>query len=81
MSTTTLTQALCTSAAGAWVLWVHVSNATRFEQSYRDIADRLKVLGRDNLKANIFKLVHDRLCDSARGTWVLVLDNVKGKGR
>jgi hypothetical protein len=63
------------------VLWVHASNAARFEQSYRDIADRLKVLGQDNLRANILKLVRDRLCDSARGKWVLVLDNVKGKGR
>ena len=60
---------------------MHASNAARLEQSYRDIADRLKVLGQDNLRANIFKLVHDRLCDSARGEWVLVLDNVKDKGR
>lgn len=68
-------------SAETWVLWVHASNAARLEQSYRDIADRLKMLGQDNLRANIFKLVHDRLCDSARGKWVLVLDNVKDKGR
>jgi hypothetical protein len=55
---------------------VHASNAARFEQSYRDIADRLKVRGRHDPKANIFKLVHDWLCDSARGKWVLILDNV-----
>ncbi|OCK90789.1 uncharacterized protein K441DRAFT_475859, partial [Cenococcum geophilum 1.58] len=28
------------------VLWVHASKAARFEQSYRDIADRVKIAGR-----------------------------------
>jgi hypothetical protein len=42
-----------------WVLWVHASNAARFEVSFRDIADRAKIAGRQNPQANIFKLVHD----------------------
>jgi hypothetical protein len=54
---------------------VHASNAARFEQSYRDIADRVKIFGRRDPQANIFKLVHDWLCDS-RQRWLLVLDNV-----
>jgi hypothetical protein len=58
-----------------WVFWVHASNAARFEQSYRDIADRVKIAGRRDVQANIFKLVHDWLCDS-RQRWLLVLDNV-----
>jgi hypothetical protein len=57
------------------VYWVHASNAARFEQSYRDIADRVKIFGRRDPQANIFKLVHDWLCDS-RQRWLLVLDNV-----
>jgi hypothetical protein len=45
------------------VFWVHASNAARFKQSYRDIADRVKIAGRRDPQANIFKLVHDWLCD------------------
>ncbi|KAF1935592.1 hypothetical protein EJ02DRAFT_471078 [Clathrospora elynae] len=58
-----------------WVFWVHASNAARFEQSYRDIDDRVKIFGRRDPQANIFELVHNWLCDS-RQRWLLVLDNV-----
>ena len=44
-----------------WVFWVHASNAARFEQGYRDIADVIKIAGREDPRANIFKLVHDWL--------------------
>jgi hypothetical protein len=57
------------------VFWVHASNVARFEQSYRDIADRVKITGRRDPQANIFKLVHDWLCD-CKQRWLLVLDNV-----
>jgi tetratricopeptide (TPR) repeat protein len=57
------------------VFWVHASNAARFEQSYRDIADRVKIAGRGDPQANIFKLVQDWLCD-CKQRWLLVLDNV-----
>ncbi|PSN59063.1 TPR domain protein [Corynespora cassiicola Philippines] len=62
-------------SAETWVLWVHASSAARFEQSYRDIADRVKMFGRKDPKADIFKLVHDWLCNS-KERWLLVLDNV-----
>ncbi|KAF2469575.1 uncharacterized protein BDR25DRAFT_315181 [Lindgomyces ingoldianus] len=58
-----------------WVFWVHAGNASRFEQGYREIADRVKISGRQNPEANIFKLVYDWLCDS-KGQWLLILDNV-----
>ncbi|RII17521.1 hypothetical protein CUC08_Gglean002361 [Alternaria sp. MG1] len=58
-----------------WVFWVHASNAARFEQSYRDIADRVKIFGRRDPQADIFKLVYNWLCNS-RQQWLLVLDNV-----
>jgi tetratricopeptide (TPR) repeat protein len=58
-----------------WVFWVHASNAARFEQSFRDIADCIKISGRLDPKANIFKLVHDWLRDS-KDRWLLILDNV-----
>ena len=58
------------------MFWVHASNATRFEQSFRDIADTVKIFGRQNPKANIFKLVHDWLHEGKSGKWILILDNV-----
>jgi hypothetical protein len=58
-----------------WVFWVHASNAARFEQSYRDIADCVKIAGRWDPQANIFELVHNWLRD-CKQRWVLVLDNV-----
>ncbi|KAF8867326.1 putative kinesin [Acephala macrosclerotiorum] len=59
-----------------WVFWVHASNAARFEQSFRDIANCVKIPGRQNLQANIFQLVHDWLRNDRKGKWVLILDNV-----
>ena len=57
------------------MLWVHASNAARFEQSFRDIADSVKIAGRQDPQANIFKLVHDWL-RGCKHPWLLVLDNV-----
>jgi hypothetical protein len=57
------------------VFWVHASNAARFEQSYRDIADRVKIAGRRDPQANIFKQVHDWLCE-CKQRWLFMLDNV-----
>jgi hypothetical protein len=62
------------------VFWVHASNAARFEQSFRDIADRVKIPGRQSPTANIFQLVHDWLCDERKGKWALILDNVDDAG-
>ncbi|KAH7418713.1 hypothetical protein BKA64DRAFT_717375 [Cadophora sp. MPI-SDFR-AT-0126] len=63
-----------------WVFWVHASNAARFEQSFRDIANCVKIFGRQNPQANIFRLVHDWLCDDRKGKWILILDNVDDAG-
>jgi tetratricopeptide (TPR) repeat protein len=57
------------------VFWVHASNAARFEQSFRDIADCAKIFGRQDPQANVFKLVHDWLRE-CKQKWLLVLDNV-----
>lgn len=57
------------------MFWVHASSVARFEQSFRDIADRVNVFGRQDPQANIFKLMHDWLCD-CKQRWLLVLDNV-----
>ncbi|KAF2807030.1 putative kinesin [Mytilinidion resinicola] len=63
-----------------WVFWVHGSNAARFEQSFRQVADQVKITGRRNPKANIFQLVYDWLHDEKKGKWVLVLDNRAQEG-
>jgi hypothetical protein len=58
-----------------WVFWAHASNAARLEQNFREIADRVKVRGRNDPQADVFKLVHDWLRDAKNGRWLLVLDN------
>ena len=62
------------------MFWVHASNTARYEQSFRDIADRVKISGWQNPMANIFQLVHHWLCDERKGKWVLILDNVDDAG-
>jgi tetratricopeptide (TPR) repeat protein len=56
-------------------LWAHASNTARLEQSFREIADQVKVRGRKDPQADVFKLVHDWLRDEKNGRWLLVLDN------
>ncbi|OOQ85866.1 TPR domain protein [Penicillium brasilianum] len=59
-----------------WVFWVHASNAVRFEQSFRDIAERAKIAGRQDPTVNIFQLVESWLQDGKREKWLLILDNI-----
>ncbi|KAI0571336.1 hypothetical protein A1F96_08973 [Pyrenophora tritici-repentis] len=58
-----------------WVFWAHASNTARLEQSFREIADQVKVRGQKDPQADVFKLVHDWLRDAKNGRWLLVLDN------
>ncbi|KFY87869.1 hypothetical protein V498_06989 [Pseudogymnoascus sp. VKM F-4517 (FW-2822)] len=58
------------------VFWIHASTRTRFEQAYQDIAERLELPGRDNLKANVQRLVYNWLSNEANGQWHMILDNV-----
>ncbi|OJJ95104.1 hypothetical protein ASPACDRAFT_36982, partial [Aspergillus aculeatus ATCC 16872] len=59
-----------------WVFWVHASNASRLELSYREIADRLELPGRHDATANVLQLVNDWLYNSKHGKWILILDNL-----
>ncbi|CAI7629154.1 unnamed protein product [Penicillium viridicatum] len=61
---------------GTWVFWVHGSNESRFEQSLRQIADQVKILGRQDPQADIFKLVENWLRDEKIEKWVCILDNI-----
>ncbi|CAG8306664.1 unnamed protein product [Penicillium salamii] len=63
-----------------WVFWIHASNAARFEQSFRDIANQAKIPGRNDPTVNIYQLVEGWLRDGKRETWLLILDNVDDDG-
>jgi hypothetical protein len=63
-----------------WVLWAHASNTARLEQSFREIAELIKVRGCKEPQADVFKLVHDWLRDEKNGRWLLVLDNADDAG-
>ncbi|KAM0714640.1 hypothetical protein Q7P37_009938 [Cladosporium fusiforme] len=58
-----------------WVLWLHASNATRFELSVRDTLEQLKVPGGNDQKANVFQLFRTWLRDANKGKWLLIIDN------
>jgi tetratricopeptide (TPR) repeat protein len=64
------------AAPQTFVFWVHASTPARFEEAYRDIADRLQLPGRDDPKADVLRLVRDWLRDETNGRWVMVVDNV-----
>ncbi|RMY50198.1 hypothetical protein D0865_07044 [Hortaea werneckii] len=58
-----------------WVLWIHASNAARFDVSVRDVPDQLKLHGRRDPKTDLLQLLRSRLCDESKGRWMVVLDN------
>ncbi|KAI7264948.1 hypothetical protein KC343_g2760 [Hortaea werneckii] len=63
-----------------WVLWLHASNAARFEQSVRDVADQLKLYGRKDPKADLLSLLRIFLRDESKGRWLVMLDNADDAG-
>jgi tetratricopeptide (TPR) repeat protein len=58
-----------------WVFWVYASTAVRFEQSYREIAARVAIPGRNEPRADIMQLVDDWLKDERNGPWRMIVDN------
>ncbi|KAJ6035723.1 hypothetical protein N7540_000002 [Penicillium herquei] len=63
-------------STNTWVFWIHASDAGRFEESLRDLADRVEIPGHQDRNTNIFQLVRNWLQDERIGKWILVLDNV-----
>jgi tetratricopeptide (TPR) repeat protein len=63
-----------------WVFWAHASNPARLEQSFWEIAHQVKVRGRKDAQADVFKLVRDWLRNEKNGRWLLVLDNADDAG-
>ncbi|PSN58854.1 hypothetical protein BS50DRAFT_595122 [Corynespora cassiicola Philippines] len=64
---------------GTWVFWVIASNAARFEQSFRDIADYVRIRGRRNPRNDIFQLVYCWLWES-KEKWILIFDDLRDVG-
>ena len=58
-----------------WVFCVNASNVARFKQAYQEIAVRVKLPGRDDPKTDVFRLVHNWLCDEKNGQWLMIVDN------
>lgn len=57
------------------MFWIHASNAARVEQGYRDIAEQVKISGRNDPKGNIFHLINNWLRNEKKEKWALILDN------
>lgn len=58
-----------------WVFWVHAATQARVEESFRAIADAVKLPGRNHPKADIPQLVYGWLYNERNGRWVMVLDS------
>ena len=54
------------NSTNTWVLWIHASNAARFDQDVRKLADDAKIPGRKEKDADIFQLVYSWLLASQR---------------
>jgi tetratricopeptide (TPR) repeat protein len=58
-----------------WVFWVHASNPVRFDEGYKKIAERVKIPGWDDPKADVSRLVCNWLSNEDSGKWIMVVDN------
>ncbi|KAJ5667462.1 hypothetical protein N7507_003326 [Penicillium longicatenatum] len=58
-----------------WVFWIHASNAARFEQGYREIAEQAKIPRCQDSDASLMRSVVNWLRNPKR-KWILVLDNL-----
>jgi tetratricopeptide (TPR) repeat protein len=58
-----------------WVLWVHASTTTRFDEAYKEIARKACLPGWEDRKVNTLQLVFEWLSGESIDRWLLVLDN------
>lgn len=63
-----------------FVFWVHASTRARFEEAYKDIAERLQLPERSDPKTDVLRLVSDWLLDETNWQWVMVVDNADDLG-
>ncbi|OTA64151.1 hypothetical protein K449DRAFT_404982 [Hypoxylon sp. EC38] len=58
-----------------WLFWVHASTKARIQESFKTIADVLRLSGRNQLGANILELVERWLSNEHNVKWFMVLDS------
>ncbi|UKZ53353.1 hypothetical protein TrVGV298_007145 [Trichoderma virens] len=58
-----------------WVFWIHAATQARVEEGFRNIADAVKLAGRDQPTANIPLLVQKWLSNEPNGRWIIILDS------
>ena len=63
------------SSPETWVFWIHASSTARIEEGYREIAEVVKLAGREDPKVDILRLVRAWLRDESNGKWIIVVDN------
>ncbi|KAJ4286497.1 hypothetical protein N0V90_013197 [Kalmusia sp. IMI 367209] len=54
---------------------VHATNAARLEQADENIAAKVELLGHDDSKTDVLRLVYYWLDEEKNGRWLMVLDN------
>jgi tetratricopeptide (TPR) repeat protein len=57
------------------VFWVRASDASSFDNAYRDIGQQLNIHGLEDDKADIKRLVKMRLSQQTAGKWLVIVDN------
>ena len=58
-----------------FVFWVNASNAAMFKESYRRIAEEVKLPGHDDAMADILNIVGEWLCNVPNARWIMILDD------
>jgi tetratricopeptide (TPR) repeat protein len=61
------------------VFWVHGGTRERVEEGYRTIADRVRLAGRNDPKADVLRLVRDWLARE-ENEWTIIVDNADDVG-
>ncbi len=57
------------------IFWVPAFNPESFEKAYRDIGLHLGIPGITTSRADVKRLVKERLSDPAFGQWLMIVDN------
>lgn len=59
----------------AWEFWVYAETRARVEESFRAIADAVKIPGRNQPEADILQLVYQWLQNERNDQWLMVLNS------
>ncbi|KAH6887544.1 P-loop containing nucleoside triphosphate hydrolase protein [Thelonectria olida] len=59
----------------SWVFWVHAGTIPRVEKAFKEIANAMKIAGRDQPDVDIMDLVCRTLSDETKGRWCMIVDS------